>query len=244
MIEVVYKHIQEARTWVSKINERLKTMPTIQDYYELDWQPKAQLEETKFGSHLAKRQKLFSKPLAKLTEDEQNLIKEAFKQEIDIIWCNQDYNSGLNFEQRLQKVFDYRQWFQFKIYITPKEGQKFLLTNQTLGTRSGAERLFALLVPLLAAVAALYNQAAPGAPKLLALDEAFDRASFDNMKIFVEYLAEQEFQWIMTGPQLNASGTKVPVSIRYLMLYEKGKKAATAVPRIWQSRSDTSTENR
>lgn len=236
MTEVLYKYIGEAKEWVNKMNEPLQKMSTVQDHYELEWQPKPRQDVTKLGSYLAKQQKLFSKPLSKLSEEEQELLKAAFKQEIDAIWHNDnEYESALNFEQRLQTIFDYRQWFQFRIYVTPKGGQRFLLNNKSLGMRSGAERLFDLLVPLLAAVTALYNHAMLGAPRLLALDEAFDRASTDNMKQFVEYLAGQDFQWIMTGPQLNISGTHVPVSIRYLMLHEKGSQVATAVPKIWKS---------
>jgi hypothetical protein len=237
MTEVLHRYIREAKEWVDKINEPLGKMATVHDYYELEWQAKPRPEGTKLGSYLAKQQKLFNKALSKMNEEERDLLRVAFKQEINAIWHNHDESKdGMSFEQCLQTVFDYRQWFQFKVYVTPKGGQKTLLTNKVLGTRSGAERLFALLVPLLAAVTALYNQAAIGAPRLLALDEAFDRASTDNMKQFIEYLAKQDFQWIMTGPQLNISGTQVPASIRYLLLHEKGRKTATAIARIWQSR--------
>jgi hypothetical protein len=236
MTEVLHKYIREAKEWVNKVNEPLQKISTVQDRYELEWQAKPRPEEVKLGSYLAKQQKLFSKPPMKLTEEERELLKVAFKQEINAIWHNHDESStGMNFEQRLQAIFDYRQWFQFRVYITPKGGQKVQLTNKVLGARSGAERLFALLVPLLAAVTALYNRAAKGAPRLLALDEAFDRADSDNMKQFIEYLAGQDFQWIMTGPQLNISGTQIPVSVRYLMLHEKGSMVATAVPKIWKS---------
>jgi DNA repair exonuclease SbcCD ATPase subunit len=237
MAEVLHKYIQEAKEWVGQMNKPLQAMSTVKDHYELEWHVrKPQAEENKFGSYLAKQQKLFNKPLAKLNEEDREQLKTAFKQEIHAVLHNQDEQSrGMNFEQRLQKVFDYREWFEIRVYVTPEGGQKTLLTNQELGKRSGAERLFSLLVPLLAAVAALYNCASATAPRLLALDEAFDRASADNMKQFIEYLARQDFQWIMTGPQLNISGTQIPACVRYLMLHEKGSMTATAVPKIWQS---------
>jgi Putative exonuclease SbcCD, C subunit len=240
MTEVIHKHIREAKEWVEKVNQPLQNMATVRDQYELEWQPvpppPPSLEKMKLGTFLAKQQKLFIKPPAKLNEGEQEQLRTAFRQEIEAIWQNQEAEeSTMNFEQRLQVIFDYRQWFQFRVYVTPKDGQRSLLTNNAVGSRSGAERLFALLVPLLAAVTALYNQASEEAPRLLALDEAFDRADTENMKTFVEYLAKQDFQWIMTGPHLNISGSQVPVSIRYLMLHEKGKKVATAVAKIWKS---------
>ncbi len=235
MTEMLYKYIQKAKEWVDDINKPLSTVSTVGDRYELEWHIRTHLDANTLGKHLAKHYKLFSKPAMKLLEQERSLLKEAFSQEINTIWLSQGDTNGMNFEQRLQAIFDYRQWFQFKVYVTPKGGQKQPLDNKLVGSHSGAERLFDLLIPLLAALSALYNSAADGAPRLLALDEAFDRASFKNMKLFIEYLAEQNFQWIMTGPQLNISGANVPVSIRYLMLHEKGKSAATAVPKIWQS---------
>ncbi|MBA2678581.1 MAG: hypothetical protein H0U76_09360 [Ktedonobacteraceae bacterium] len=229
---MLHKHIREAKEWVQQMNESLLTMSTVKDRYELEWQAKPRSEDIKLGTHLARQQKLFSKPPMKLSEGERELLKVAFKQEIAALQHYQ--GNGMNFEQRLQAIFDYRQWFQFDVYITPNGGQRSRLTNKTLGARSGAERLFALLVPLLAAVASLYKRAQPDAPRLLALDEAFDRADADNTKELIEYPAAQDFQWIMTGPQLNISGTRVPAGIRYLMLHEKGTKVATAVPKIWK----------
>jgi uncharacterized protein YPO0396 len=101
------------------------------------------------------------------------------------------------------------------------------------GARSGAEQLFALYVPLFAALSALYNSAAPGAPRLLALDEAFDKVSSANTQRILEFLIAQDFQWIMTGPQVSGAGTRVPASARYLMIHEKGSPAATASASFW-----------
>ncbi|MEI7555640.1 DUF2398 family protein [Candidatus Chlorohelix sp.] len=83
-------------------------------------------------------------------------------------------------------------------------------------------------------LAALYDSAAsPGCPRLLALDEAFDKASVANNQRIMEFLVLQGFQWIMTGPQVSGTGSGVPVSAEYQMMHEKGSLVATAVPFFW-----------
>lgn len=72
-----------------------------------------------------------------------------------------------------------------------------------------------------------------GAPHLLALDEAFDKVSTANTQRIIEFLVSQNFQWIMTGPQVSGTGSKIPTSARYLMIHEKGSPVATASTSFW-----------
>lgn len=144
----------------------------------------------------------------------------------------------MNFMEALEQVFDYREWFHFDVLVTPIGGQRQRLTDRMAGTRSGAEQLFALYVPLFAALAALYRTAAPGAPRLLALDEAFDKVSVANTQRIMEFLVSQDFQWIMTGPQISGTGAKIPACSRYLMIHEKGSPVATASASFWSDSTE------
>ena len=142
----------------------------------------------------------------------------------------------------LEQVFDYREWFHFDVWITPIGGQRQRLTDRLAGTRSGAEQLFALYVPLFAALAAVYKTAAPGAPRLLALDEAFDKVSVANTQRIMEFLVSQDFQWMMTGPQISGTSEKIPASARYLMIHEKGSPIATASASFWAGNQGLQTK--
>src|SRR5438046_10421479 len=146
----------------------------------------------------------------------------AFRREIEAVRIQQQENPAMNFMEALEQSFDYREWFHFDVWVTPIGGQRQRLTDRVAGTRSGAEQLFALYVPLFAALAALYKSAAPGAPHLLALDEAFDKVSVANTQRIMEFLVSQDFQWIMTGPQISGTGAKIPACARYLMINKKG----------------------
>jgi hypothetical protein len=235
MAEAIRSHITGAEAWVSSINQVLHNLPMVGERYALEWKP---LEATEiaegYGNHIARHHRLLSKPVQELSPEESQLILDALRREIGGLRLRQKDEPGLNFMDALVQIFDYREWFRFGIFITPQGGSRLRLTDRNAGTRSGAEQLFALYVPLFAALAALYgSRAAPGSPRLLALDEAFDKASLANTQKIMQFLVLQGFQWIMTGPQVSGTGSGVPVSAEYQMLHEKGTKIATSVPFYW-----------
>ena len=231
--EAIRTHILEAEEWVQQVNGVLKGLPMIGEHYALQWKPPAEYDLTKLGSHLAQHYKLLRKPAQTLTTEETEALMNAFRREIESARIRQQENPETNFMETLEQVFDYREWFHFDVLVAPVGGQWHRLTDRMAGTRSGAEQLFALYVPLFAALAALYRSAAPGAPRLLALDEAFDKVSVANTQRIMEFLVSQDFQWIMTGPQISGTGAKIPACARYLMIHEKGSPVATASASFW-----------
>jgi uncharacterized protein YPO0396 len=231
--EAIRTHILEAEEWVQQVNRVLKGLPMIGEHYALQWKPPAEYDLTKLGSHLAQHNKLLRKPAQTLTTEETESLMNAFRREIEAVRIRQQENPETNFMETLEQVFDYREWFHFDVLVAPVGGQWQRLTDRMAGTRSGAEQLFALYVPLFAALAALYRSAAPGAPRLLALDEAFDKVSVANTQRIMEFLVSQDFQWIMTGPQISGTGAKIPACARYLMIHEKGSPVATASASFW-----------
>jgi uncharacterized protein (TIGR02680 family) len=231
--EAIRTQILEAEEWVQQINNVLSNLPLIGEHYALQWKPPAEYDMTKLGSHLAQHYRLLRKPAQTLTVEETETLMGAFRREIEGVRLRQQENPSTNFLEALEQVFDYREWFHFDVWVTPIGSQRQRLTDRVAGTRSGAEQLFALYVPLFAALGALYRSAAHGAPHLLALDEAFDKVSTANTHRIIEFLVSQNFQWIMTGPQVSGTGSKIPASARYLMIHEKGSPVATASASFW-----------
>ena len=231
--EEIRTHIFEAETWVQRINKVLSNMPMVGERYSLEWKPLAEYDPTRPGSHLARHHKLLRKQSQTLTAEEMDTLMNAFRQEISLARLKRQEDPGMNFTETLELIFDYREWFHFVVFVTPPGSQRQQLTERVLRARSGAEQLFALYIPLFSALAALYANAAHGAPRLLALDEAFDKASLANTQHIMEFLTAQDFQWIMTGPQITGTGSPVPVSARYLMIHEKGSPVATASASFW-----------
>jgi Putative exonuclease SbcCD, C subunit len=231
--EAIRSAIFEGEEWVQQINKVLSGLPMIGEHYALQWKTPAEYDLSKPGSHLAHHYRLLRKPTQALTAEETETLMNAFRQEIDAVRLRQQERADMNFLDALEQVFDYREWFHFDVLVSQPGGQRQRLTDRVAGTRSGAEQLFALYVPLFAALGALDRSAAPGAPRLLALDEAFDKVSVANMQRIMEFLVSQDFQWIMTGPQISGTGAKIPACARYLMIHEKGSPIATASASFW-----------
>src|SRR3989475_11790902 len=155
--------------------------------------PPVESKIPKWGTHLPRHYKLLRKPSQTLTAEETETLMGAFRQEIDTVRAKQEEDPSINFMDILEQIFDYREWFHFDVWVTPKGGQRQRLTDRLAGTRSGAEQLFALYVPLFPALAALYKTAAPGAPRLRALDEAFDKVSVANPQRIMHCVVSQDF---------------------------------------------------
>jgi uncharacterized protein YPO0396 len=116
-----------------------------------------------------------------------------------------------------------------------------VLTDRVAKTRSGAEQMMAQYVPLFAALSALYDLAAPWAPRLLALDEAFDKASDESSQQMLRFLVGQGFQWLMTSPRLTGQGSAVPAYAEYLMVHERASRKAYGVPFFAETLADASS---
>ena len=235
MAEAIRSHIAQAEEWVRGINLLLDSMPLVGERYSLDWQPldDAQPRDA-LGQHIARQHRLLRKPAARLNPDERERLLEALRQEVADVRSAHAADATTSFRDLLARIFDYRDWFRFAVYTTPPGGTALRLTEQNMKRRSGAERLFAFYVPLFAAYAAAYaGVAAPGAPRIVALDEAFDKASAANTQRIMQFLVSQDFQWIMTGPAISGVGAAIPVSAEYQLMYEKGSQVATALPILW-----------
>jgi hypothetical protein len=243
MAEAIRTHILEAEEWVQQINTVLSNLPMIGEHYSLQWKPLPEFDPTKLGSHLAQHYRLLRKPAQTLTAEETETLMGAFRREIEAVRLQQQEHPDMNFMDALEQVFDYREWFHFDVWVTPIGGQRQRLTDRVAGTRSGAEQLFALYIPLFAALGAIYRSAAPGAPRLLALDEAFDKVSVANTQRIIEFLVSQDFQWIMTGPHISGMGAKIPACARYLMIHEKGSPVATASASFWSDQPQTAKDD-
>ncbi len=249
MADTIRKHIIDAEDWIYKMNSVLGHTAFVGEHYHLSWVAREH-EQIRSGSHLAQHYQLLRRQAQTLKEEEVETLVNAFRQEIANLRAEQQVSQGttnaLPFAEALARIFDYRDWFRFEIYVTRTDGTRQYLTERYFKQRSGAEQYIALYVPFFAALSALYESAGKGAPKLIALDEAFDKVSLANTQLLLRFLASQQFQWIMTGPRVSGEGTEIPACARYVMLHHKGSELATGFPSFWsgeQNKKEASKKN-
>lgn len=234
MADTVGRHITDAETWVERMNAVLGQSPLVGEYYSLKWVYKQQ-DRDHPGNALAQYHDLLRRQAQTFKQEEIDALVYAFRQEINVLRAQQQTASDATFAEALAQIFDYRNWFQFELYITRGDGTKQHLTNRFFKKGSGAEQYVALYVPFFAALSALYESAGAGAPRLIALDEAFDKVSVENTRKLLKFLSSQHFQWIMTGPRVTGEGTEIPACVKYTMFCQKEQELATGFASFWSA---------
>jgi SbcC/RAD50-like, Walker B motif len=101
-------------------------------------------------------------------------------------------------QEHLQRALDYRAWHRFGI-LRFQDGQWKKLTKQTYGTGSGGEKALTLTLPQFAAAAAHYRSAAPHAPRLILLDEAFIGIDKPTRALLMGMLVSFDLDFVMTS---------------------------------------------
>jgi hypothetical protein len=232
MADIIGKHITDAEQWVDRMNLVLSQTAFVGEYYHLRWTPKQQ-DEQQPGSHLGRFHDLLRKHPQAFKQEEVDALVHAFRQEIMALRAYQQAMTDASFADALARIFDYRRWFQFEIYIRRADGSHQHLTNRFFKKGSGAEQYVTLYIPFFAALSALYESAGKGAPRLIALDEAFDKVSVENTRKLLKFLASQQFQWIMAGPRVTGEGAEIPACVKYTMFCQKEQEVATGFPSFW-----------
>ncbi len=234
MADSIGKHITDAEDWVKRMNSVLGQTAFVGAYYHLRWTPRKQ-EQAQPGNQLAQYHDLLRRQVQTFKQEEIDQLVHAFRQEINALRTQTQTTNAASFGEALTHIFDYRNWFQFEIYTTGADGSSLHLTNRFFKKGSGAEQYVTLYIPFFAALSALYDSAGQGAPRLIALDEAFDKVSVENTRQLLKFLAQQQFQWIMTGPRVTGEGAEIPACVKYTMFCEKERELAAGFPSFWST---------
>jgi hypothetical protein len=113
---------------------------------------------------------------------------------------------------RVQRVFDYRDWYEWEIKLTHADFsdtgdgrevfKKITPRNNPMDKLSTGEKRLATMLPLLAAAKAFYSTAGYSGPRTVFIDEL--DAAFDpnNLRIIIGLLREWDFDLITTLPTM------------------------------------------
>ena len=233
MANTVGTRITDAEAWVHSMNGILAQTAFMEEHYRLKWSFRP-ADPARPGSHLAQYHTVLRRQSETFKQEEIDALVDAFQQEVASVRMSQTSGTA-TFAEMLTNILDYRRWFQFDIDIIKSDGTVQRLTNKFFKKGSGAEQYIALYIPFFVALSALYESAGRGAPRLIALDEAFDKVSVKNTRNLLNFLAAQNFQWLMTGPHVTGEGTMLPACVRYTMFCRKEDELAVGFPSFWSS---------
>ena len=104
---------------------------------------------------------------------------------------------GATMAEQLTHAIDVRQWLDISYEIVRPDGQAHRWTSKT--GLSGGERRLVVLAPMIAAVAAYYDQLGPTGLRLTALDEVPAEVDERGREGLARYLAELDLDLICTS---------------------------------------------
>ncbi len=98
-------------------------------------------------------------------------------------------------KEELKRVFDYRQWFFFRLNYKKNAKQKEFkrLTQEAFMKMSGGERAKSLYLPLFIAMRLRFESASENAPYIITLDEAFSGVDEEGRESMMGVAEELEF---------------------------------------------------
>ena len=119
-----------------------------------------------------------------------------------------DWRSGL--AERL----DYRSWYDIHLEHRRGSGRWGPLTSRGYAELSGGARVVMLMMPLVATLAAMYEEM-PSGPRPLWLDEAFDGLDAANRATVMKLFREFDLDVLLVGPGRIVNVAAVPVAAIY-----------------------------
>ncbi|MBU5594332.1 TIGR02680 family protein [Amphibacillus sp. MSJ-3] len=194
--------IRRAEQWVVQMKELMETRDISSGItFSIRWKPRTADSDEELDTidlvHLLKQD-------PKLLKDEDlEKITTHFRSKIDKAKEMLEDSSELQtLLQVLKEVLDYRKWFSFVLYYQREGESKRELTNNQFFKFSGGEKALAMYIPLFTACYSRYLEAAPDAPYIISLDEAFAGVDENNIRQMFDVVEKLDFNYIMNSQVL------------------------------------------
>lgn len=194
--------IRRAEQWVVQMKELMETRDISSGItFSIRWKPRTADSDEELDTidlvHLLKQDPklLKDEDLEKITTHFRSKINKA-KEMLE------DSSELQTLLQILKEVLDYRKWFSFILYYQREGESKRELTNNQFFKFSGGEKALAMYIPLFTACYSRYLEAAPDAPYIISLDEAFAGVDENNIRQMFDVVEKLDFNYIMNSQVL------------------------------------------
>lgn len=133
----------------------------------------------------------------------------------------------------LADALDYRRWRTFALTLVAPDGKEDRLTQARHSTLSGGEQSVSLHLPLFAAAHVMLSSAAPHAPRLLALDEAFAGIDDPGRSELLGLTSQFDLDLFMTGYDLWATYATVAGCAHHDLSHSAIEHTVSALLLVW-----------
>ena len=220
------KLIRAAEAWRAAANDELHSRPTSTGVrFRFQWEADIEIRFHEIRPILLRKGELW-------TPVERTAVATFLQGRIA---AEQTADESGSWRDHLARALDYRRWHRFVIE-RQQDGQWRRLNKTTCGTGSGGEKALALTLPRFAAAAAHYRGAAPTAPRLVMLDEAFAGIDPTMRAQCLGVLTQFDLDVVMTSELEWGCYATVPALSIYHLTTLPGLEAVAATRWLWNGR--------
>lgn len=233
-------HIYDAERWVSQMNAIMAQSETSSGLrFHLSWKPDVDAADAAGGENLREVVRLLHADPGALTEEDRGKLMDFFKNRVDQARAIADVDdkSADAWSPAVRDMLDYRQWFAFQLsYDKGEKIRRRQLTDRNFFQFSGGEKAMAMYAPLFSAAYSRYQEAAPDAPRLITLDEAFAGVDEQNMRDMFRLVESMHFNYIMNSQAVWGEYDVVPELNIYSLMRPLNALFVTLVKFHWDGR--------
>ena len=233
-------HIYDAERWVSQMNAIMAQSETSSGLrFHLSWKPDVDAADAAGGENLREVVRLLHADPGALTEEDRGKLMDFFKNRVDQARAiaDADDKSADAWSPAVRDMLDYRKWFAFQLsYDKGEKIRRRQLTDRNFFQFSGGEKAMAMYAPLFSAAYSRYQEAAPDAPRLITLDEAFAGVDEQNMRDMFRLVESMHFNYIMNSQAVWGEYDVVPELNIYSLMRPLNAPFVTLVKFHWDGR--------
>lgn len=179
---------------------------------------------------------LLTQPVGALVPEERADLRDALHR---LIGASRAERPELSYGEHLASALDYRTWSQFTIHYTrPERAGHWERLHRRSPLSQGEQKVLCYL-PLFAAAAAHFTSlagAAPHAPRLVLLDDAFPKIDQRTHPLLFGLLVDLELDFVITSERLWGDHSTVPSLAIYEALRSPGQRGIAQYSYTWDGR--------
>ena len=180
---------------------------------------------------------LLAQPVGALLPEERSTLRDSLHR---LIEASRAEAPELSYGEHLAAALDYRRWFAFRIkYTRPETEGKWLELHRRSPLSQGEQKVLCYL-PLFAAAAAHFTSlagAAPYAPRLVLLDDAFPKIDVRTHPLLFGLLVQLDLDFVITSERLWGDHETVPSLAIYEALRDPSQRGIAQYEYRWDGRA-------
>jgi uncharacterized protein (TIGR02680 family) len=180
---------------------------------------------------------LLGQPVGALLPEERASLRDALH---GLIETSRALNPELSYSEHLASALDYRTWSEFSIrYTRPEKPGTWERLHRRSALSQGEQKVLCYL-PLFAAAAAHFTSlagAAPHAPRLVLLDDAFPKIDVKTHPLLFGLLVQLDLDFVITSERLWGCHDSVPSLAIYEALRDPTQRGIAQYESRWDGRT-------